>query len=220
MSSQRPGQLTAIAIVGIVLGILGTCGGLWGVAGALLQGPMQEAMREQQEKMFAGSGIPAEQLESQRGFQQQIEELNAKWVPFTATHQTLNLIASAILLAAAIMLLRTSARAPTVFVIAVAANVFVDLVGTILGIIVQQDMQEAMQGMMADMAAQQPGAPGADRMFEGIMQASSWLGICFGGAWLLVKIGYYVWGLVYLRKPEVKQLFGGTDQPAQWREAP
>lgn len=216
MSSQRPGQLTAIAILAIVLGILGSCGGLWGIGGALLQGSLQQA----QEGWMESSGMPAEQLEAQRAMQERIEEIQRKWLPFTVTHQSLNLLASALLLAAGVMLLRTNARAPGVFLGAVGANVFVDLAGGILGVVVQQDTQEVMQQMMADIAAGSPEAPGADRMFEGVMQASAWLGVCMAGGWLLLKVAYYVWGVVYLRKPEVKRLFAGEEQPAQWREAP
>lgn len=216
MSSQRPGQLTAIAIIAIVLGLMGGCAGLWGLGGALLQGQLQST----QEKWLESSGMPASQLESQRAMQHRIEEIQRKWMPFTATQQTLNLLASAALLAAGVLLLRMHARGPMLFVASVIGNLVVDLAGGVLGVVIQQDTQEVMHQMMADMAAQSPGAPGAGRMFEGIVQASSWLGVCMAGGWFLLKAAYYVWGIVYLRKPEAKRLFAGETSPAAWREAP
>ena len=78
----------------------------------------------------------------------------------------------------------------------------------ILGLVVQQDMQEAMAIMMS--SATPPGAdPQLDRMFDGIMRASAWTGVCFAIAWVLGKLGYYLWGVLYLRRPQVRSLFGG-----------
>ena len=39
---------------------------------------------------------------------------------------------------------------------------------------------------------------------EQAMSAGTTLGYCFGVAWLLLKLGYYVAGVVVLRKPEAQ----------------
>ncbi len=203
MEKKRPGGLLAIAIIGIILGSLGGCMGLWGMGSVALQGPLQESQR----RMLERSGDNP-QIQAQLAAQDEIYEVTRRWMPFTLTHQGLNLIASMVLLAASVLLLRWSGVAPAVFLGAVVANVVVDAAGSILGILVQQDTSEVMQRMMAATASGTPGAPPEmERMFEGIMQASSFVGVCFGVGWLLVKLGFYVWGVVYLRRPATRGLF-------------
>ena len=200
MASERTGALTAIAIIAIVLGLLGACGGVLGIGSLLVQGPLAETQR----RMFEQSGAPPEQIEAQLAMQDQANEVQRKWLPFTGTHQALNLIASSLLLAAGILLLRTSRTGPTLFVAAVAANAFVDIGGTVIGVLVQMDMQEVMRGMF-DTASM--GDPQMDRFLDGIMKASSWTGLCFTAVWVGLKLGYYLWGVLYLRKPAVRALF-------------
>lgn len=203
MTASRPGALTAIAIIAISLGTLGACGGVFGIGGLLIQGPLEESQR----RMLEGSGVPTEQLEAQRAAQEHMTAVQREWMPFSLTHASLNVIASALLLVAGIMLFRTSRSAPTIFLAAVALNLLVDVGGGVLGILVQQDMQEAMAMMMTSAAP--PGAdPQFERMFEGIVRASAWTGVCFAVVWMLAKLGYYVWGVLYLRRPQVRALFG------------
>jgi hypothetical protein len=200
MTSQRTGALTAIAVIAIVLGLLGACGGVMGIGGLLVQGTLGDTQR----RMLEASGAPPEHVEAQLAMQDQVNEIQQEWMPFTGTHQALNLIASSLLLAAGILLLRTSRTAPPLFVAAVAANVFVDIGGAVIGVLVQMDMQSVMQNMFSGAAM---GDPQMDRMFDGIMKASGWTGVCFAAVWVALKLGYYLWGVIYLRKPEVRALF-------------
>lgn len=199
METKRPGALTAIAIIAIVLGSLGGCMGMFGLAGAAMSGSMQEMQRE----MLEGVGSSPE-IEAQRRMQDEMAAINSKWLPFTASHQALNLLASTLLLAAGVLMLRGSPRAAVVFLAAAGVNLFVDLAGGGLGILVQQDTQEAMQSFMSTAAATQPGGPDMARMFDGIMQASGWASACFAVGWLLVKAGFYGWGAIYVRKPAAR----------------
>lgn len=200
MSSQRPGGLTAIAVIAIVIGILGACGGVMGVGGLIVQGTLQDSHR----RMLEQSGAPDPMVEQQLATQDQINAIQSRWMPFTGTHQVLNLLASSLLLAAGILLLRTSALAPMLFVVAVAANAFVDIAGAVLGVLMQMEMQEVMQGFFRGAAT---GDPQMERMFDGIMRASGWTGVCFAAVWALAKLAYYLWGVAYLRKPDVRALF-------------
>ena len=200
MSSSRPGALTAIAVIAIVLGLLGACGGVMGVGGLLVQG----ALGDTQRRMLEQSGAPTEHIEAQLAMQDQVNAIQRKWMPFTGTHQALNLIASSLLLAAGILLLRTHRTGPLLFVAAVAANSFVDIGGAVIGVLVQMDMQSVMQNMFASAGM---GDPQMDRMFDGIIEASGWTGVCFAAVWVALKLGYYLWGVVYLRRPQVRAIF-------------
>jgi hypothetical protein len=202
---SRPGQLLAIAVIGIILGSLGGCGGLVGLAGGVMQGRMME----QQVEILERSGMPAEQVDRQRRMVDRMRAVTAEWLPFTATHQVLNIVASVVLLGASVMLLRWSATGPSLFVVAAAANLIVDTGGAFVGALVQRETSEMTREMMREVSAGAgaPPPPGMGDMMEGFVQASAWMGMCLAGGWVLLKLGFYVWGVVYLRKPEVRARF-------------
>lgn len=62
MDKKRPAALTAIAIVGIVLGSLGTCGGLLGTGSLLLQDQMQAFSQQMAEMSSANDHIYQQQM--------------------------------------------------------------------------------------------------------------------------------------------------------------
>lgn len=205
---ERPGGLLAIAVIALVLGGLGGCMGLWGVVG----NAFQETMSDKQMELIEESGGSQRQAEMQRQMQERLLEVTRKWRPAVIGHQALNAIVSIFLLAAGIMLLRWNPKGLQIFFAAAIGNLVVDLGGGILQMFMQMETNEVMQQMMRDITTSDPNAPaGMGRMMDGIMQASAGVGVCFAVGWGLLKIGYYVAGLLYLRKDHVQRLF--SDEP-------
>jgi hypothetical protein len=147
-------------------------------------------------------------LESQRATEEAMNAVTRKWMPFTVTHQALNLLLSLALVGACILLLLWSPKAPLVFFVAVLGNLVVDVLGAVLGALVQRDSMDAMKQMVMSPAMTGPGAsPEAARIMEGVLGASAWMGVCVAGVLVLVKLTYYASGALYLRKPETMRLF-------------
>ncbi len=205
MDRKRPGGVLVLVVVGMLLGALGTCGGLFSVVGQLAQDQMQDFSRQMAEVSSGGNdALVEQQLEMQRA----IEELTASWRPVLIAQQLLNLLASAALFAGCVLLLRWSPSAITVFVAAAIASIVVDLAGGAIQVWVQQATSQVMQDYMANVAASDPNMPpGAERTMSAAMSAGAGVGMCFGVLWTVVKLAFYAGGIVYLRKADVRALF-------------
>lgn len=201
MDRKRPNGLLAIAIVAILLGSLGTCGGIFSIGTQLMQSQIRELSRE----LAAMSSMGNEAiLQQQVAMQERVEALSDEWRPAILTHQILNLIASFVLLFGAIGLLRWKPSAPTAFAAAAIASIAVDIGGGIVSILFQQATAAIMQDYAAGLTAATPGSP---RTFGAMMDASGSVGMVTGFLWVIVKLGFYSGALVYVRKPDVRALF-------------
>ncbi|MCC6872958.1 MAG: hypothetical protein IT378_01515 [Sandaracinaceae bacterium] len=202
MERKRPGVLLAIAIIGIGLGVLGGCMGLYTVVATSFQDALAR-MQEQAAQMQPTS----EQQEFQRELNHRIMEVQARYrIPILA-HQGLNLFASIALLIACILLLRWRSNAPGVAMFVVAANTVIDLGGAVVQSLMQRENAVAVSEAMEHLTESANAPPGMERTMQGVMGASAAMGFCWVGALLLIKLGYYVWVALYVRKPDVKAMF-------------
>lgn len=201
MTGQRPGKLTAIAVVAIILGCTGVLGAAWGLLGTAMQAPLTKA----QEGLLERAG-DTEMARAQLHMQHQLFEAMHAWMPYTLTAHVLNLLASALLLAAGILLLRWAPAAPRLFKAAVVGNVLADGAGAAIGTLMQIQTMSVMAHAMPFAAGGQNDAQ-FQRVIEAMMKATGWVGACFAGVWLLLKLGYYVWAIYTLKQPEMQRLF-------------
>lgn len=198
MDRKRPGALLAIAIIGIGLGGLGGCFGVYTILVTSLAAPFAEWQERATELQ------PDEaQREMQRELNHRLLEVQADYRAPILAHQGVNLLASLLLLAGAIALVRWKKSAPMLMTVAVIANAVVDLGGSV----VQWLISRENSAVMADVMQHFPnGPPGMERTMQGVMGASAAMGVC----WLVVivgaKLGYYVWSAIYVRKPNVREL--------------
>lgn len=201
---DRPPQLIAIALIGIVLGSIGVCVGSCTAVTPLYQGPLREVQHAELERQAEWNPVAHEQLDAQR----RLESITDSYLPLTITHQVLNLLASLALLVASILLLRWRPIAPLLFAIAAGANVLIDLAGLAVGLYVQLGTRDAMQEFMADVGGADPMAPVEMGEMMGAM-ASATIGasVCIGIGLFLVKLVYYALGVVYVRRPGTQALF-------------
>ncbi len=201
MDRKRPNGLLAVAIVAIILGSLGSCGGIISIVGQLTQSQMRAFSRQMAEVSSMGN---EEVLQQQVAMQERIEALSDSWRPAILAHQILNLIASMVLLVGAIQLLRWKPNAPTLFVAAAIASIAVDIGGGVVAILFQQATAAVMQDYAAQLGATMPGS---DRAMGAMMDASASVGIVMGIGWVVLKLGFYSGALVYARRPDVRALF-------------
>lgn len=191
MSDERPGILTAIAILGIILGALGLLGGLGGIAGAVVQDQVMD---------LPGADETQQQLAAEM-----VEMTRAYMVP-TVIGAVANLVVSGLLiLGGSWLLVRKPAGIPLMRRTVIAAIV-VDLYSAALGLYVQVKILPATQQMMRAAAAAAPGpagAPAADAAMESVMAVAMWTSLAFAVFWLVCKLAYYIVTLVALKKPDV-----------------
>lgn len=215
MAAQRPGVLTTLCVLGLVLGGLGVVGSGMGLFALLGQGAIQ-GLQERQLDQFERQAGPAGEsmVESQRQMQTRLNELQGEWLPVTASINGLNFLFSVLLVVGSVLGLGLKPRAPLVFTIAAGALMLVDTASaafsSFMSMKTMDIMKEFASGMTDDPAFHQPGAPDIGGFMESIMGAAAIGGLIFAGAWWLIKMGYYVWSLRTLRKPNIKELFSGT----------
>ncbi len=204
MSSKRPGALTAIAIIGLILGSLGTCSGLTSIGSILAQDSLQAFSRQMVET--ASMGDPSA-LQAQLEMQDRVNALAAEWRPALLGHQVLNMLASLALVAGCILLLRGKPKGPAIVIAAAAASILIDGAGGVITALYQLESSAIVEEFLAQQAASDPALAGAERSMSAIGTASARAAMLFSGVWALVKIGFYAFSIVRLRKPDVRALF-------------
>lgn len=209
MTSARPGAVTAIAIIGILLGILGTCGGLSSLTSLAVQEQLNAFSRELTLSTQGSGGF----AEAQLAMQERIAEVTLAWRPALFGHQLLNLLSSLALALGCVLLLRTHSKALAIVIGAAIVGIVVDLGGGALTAMHQLEVGAILEESFAATAASDPLLADAERSVNAIAKASAQTGILFGVLWALAKAGFYVFTIVRLRKPDVKTLFQGTERP-------
>ena len=187
---QKPGGLTAIAVICLILGSLGALMALFGIAMLLLQGSMNQFQAAQL------GGPPAELFA-------EMEALQASQFIPTLIVNGCNVIIGSLLAIGSIGVLGTKEWGRSLLRNALLAAIFFVVVRGIYSMWVQYSSMSAMSKMV-------PSGGDAGTM-EAIMQGSIIFGIVIGVIWMAVLIGFYIWSRSYLNKPPIRALFGATN---------
>jgi hypothetical protein len=191
--TERPGSLTPIAIIGIVLGSLGVLAALGGIIGLLLQ------------DQLTGLQQTAQLPEAQRELLEQTSALTRAYLVPTMIAALANLVASIFLIVGGAVLLGRKPVAVGLMTKTVIAAIVVDLYSTALAIYMQLKTKPLTDQMMRATTAEMP--PGTDAALGSFMSAAVWAGAVFTVFWLLCKLAYYIVAIVALKKPAVKAWF-------------
>jgi hypothetical protein len=201
----RPGGLTAVCIIAIVLGGLGVLGSLWGLAGLAFQSQMQEAFA-----MTKQPGMNEEAVKAGNEIQRVTQEMARRYRGVSVGMLAVNLAMAACMLAAAIMALKMN-RTACVFLVAVFAVAIVfEIVRTAINVNIQLQtgaaIAEPMSRMLGATAKRQPGADQAAAMGTMIAKASVIFGVVVAVGLAIVKAVFYGVGAWYLRRPRIREL--------------
>jgi len=196
---QRPPGIWVLAIGAILLGALGACGGVYQLGAAALREPMLAAMRDAEQRHAAAH--PEDPPNHGAELQGRALEIAAGWqIPVVAA-QAGNVLVSLFLLVCAILLLRWHPAAVVATLLALGIGAIVDLTNGGLSVAVSLETTRAM----AEMASEVGGSAGARG--ASFVTASGSVGVCFAAGWTLVKLGFYAFGALTLRRPSVRSLF-------------
>ena len=187
---QKPGGLTAIAVICLILGSLGALMALFGIAMLFLQGSMNQLQAAQP------GGPPPE-------FLAEMEALQASQFIPTLIVNGCNVIIGSLLAIGSIGVLGTKEWGRNLLRNALLAAIFFVIVRGIYSMWVQYNSMSAISKMLPS---------GEDTAtLQAIMQGSIIFGIVIGVIWMAVLIGFYVWSWIYLNKPPIRALFGATN---------
>lgn len=197
-------RVKTLSIISIVLGALGLLGAFSGAA-AFLAGP--------QKTMGAMKGMSAEEVEVQQEMAKAIVALTEDWKTFNGIVTILSFIVAAALIAGGIMSLKIRKQGrdvlATTFVVAIPLKVVQAVASVWIGMATIEILHEYLPKIMQ--AANPPGRSlpaGAQGVATSIGEAAALLGIAFGVGWILLQLGFFIVGAIYLRKPEVRATFG------------
>ena len=185
---QKPGGLTAIAVICLILGSLGALMAIFGIVMLFLQGTMNQ---------FQPGAAEAE-------FLAEMEALQASQFIPTLIINGCNVIIGSLLAVGSIGVLGTKEWGRNLLRNSLLAAIFFVLVRGIYGMWVQYSSMSAIGKMVP------PGGEGAETV-EMAMQVGIIVGIVIGVAWMAVLIGFYIWSRSYLNKPPIRALFGAAN---------
>ncbi len=197
----RAPALWVVGILAILLGMLGSCGGLFGIGGPLLQDSVLAAQQDLLDRV----GQTDEQAQRQLEIQRISVEIARRYRVPTMSGQLLNLVSSFALIIGAILLFRWSPSTFAVIAAACVGSALADVIVGVVGVLVQQESAEAMAALLGG-----SGDPQADRVAQGVFRASGTFGICFAAGWLVAKLAFYAGALLYLRRPAVRAEFAAA----------
>lgn len=201
MSSSK---VKTLSIISIILGALGLLGVFTGAV-TFFVGPRSPTKPI--------GGMTAEQLEINQAMTKAFLDLHNGWKVYSAVELILSLVVVVGLIAGGIMSLRVRPQGRSLlvntFVLAIPLKVVQAVCSVLIGVGTMEIMHEFTPKMMkAAKPAGVPGMAGVDSAVSGIVEASVVMGIVLGVGWILLQLGFYLVGLIYLRKPEVRATFG------------
>ena len=187
---QKPGGLTAIAVICLILGSLGALMALFGIVMLFFQGSMNQFQAAQP------GGPPPE-------FLAEMEALQASQFIPTLIVNGCNVIIGSLLAIGSIGVLGTKEWGRNLLRNALLAAIFFVVVRGIYGMWVQYNSMSAISKMLPS---------GEDTAtVQAIVQGGIIFGIVIGVIWMVVMIGFYIWSRIYLNKPPIRALFGATN---------
>ena len=187
---QKPGGLTAIAVICLILGSLGALMALFGIVMLFFQGSMNQFQAAQP------GGPPPE-------FLAEMEALQASQFIPTLIVNGCNVIIGSLLVIGSIGVLGTKEWGRNLLRNALLAAIFFVVVRGIYSMWVQYSSMSVISKMVP--------AGGDKATMEAIMQGTIIFGIVIGVIWMVVMIGFYIWSRIYLNKPPIRALFGATN---------
>ena len=201
-SSERPGWLTAIIVIAIILGVFGLLIGVVGLGSTIFGQQMQAAMAPR-----PNPGITPEMQKAMDQFQKEIQAITDRYFVPLLLSSLLRVVVASLLVYGGIQALSLKANGRTVLLAAFATGLVFEVFTGVLQSFMNIEMNAAMnayfEGIVGAMPAQGPGS----EVMLSIMRMSMVFGYIFQYFTTFAKIAFYVFGLVYLRRPQIVALF-------------
>lgn len=204
IASGRPGWLTALCVLAIVLGALGLMNSLMSAGGLLAGQQLQKIMRAQ-----PSPGMTPEMQEAQNKLQDAMYAVQRKyWWPIVFA-LLLRAGVALLLLIGGIRALSLKEGGRQLLLVACGVALPFELAHAILQTLIMLDNMTAMHNFAEVLANEMPkdGPPQMQNFVQTVMQGTLIVSLVFMYLWTLIKGGLYLFGLLYLRRNHIKNLF-------------
>jgi hypothetical protein len=207
MIPRRPGGLTAICVIAIILGVLGVITALMGIVGAVAGQAMQKAMAP---SMPQNMNEEAQQVQEEMN--EAIQEVGQKFMVPNVVSIICSLTLAIGLIVGGSQSLKIKPSGRTILLMVFSIAILFELVRGGFQIYVQMQilavMDEFWPRIVETSAAQQgQGGPDLETIMSVLWMVTKVSAYVFTILPVLLKAGYYVIGALYLGRENVKRLF-------------
>jgi len=203
--SGRPQILTALIVICLVFGILGLMNSLFGVVGVIGGQQLQQAF---QPKM--PSDVPQGMQKAQDKFQSDINNLQTKFRLEMIGTLAFRFVAALLLAIGGIKALGKKESGRKLLVAGCAVALAFELVQAIVQTMINTEMMTAFNSYMESVMQSLPEKPGTEnvkRVMQTVLKVTMYGAIATTYILMAVKGGVYLFGLIYLRKPHIREQF-------------
>jgi len=206
----RPGWLSFLCVLSIVLGALGLMNSLFGTIGMVAGPRFQRLMADQPRP-----GMPDDLKEAQEKMQTDMYKIQTKYIWPLGISIVLRLVVCGLLLVGGIRCLNMLEPGRKLLIIACSVALVFDLLQAILQMVITVENMTVMNEFMETMATRTQNGP---KELEAVMKAVSSFIRFFSLGLIcviaLAKIGFYIFGVLYLQKPQIMALFKTEESPS------
>lgn len=198
----RPGWLTAVCVIAIILGALGILSALATLLMTVFAGEFQAMMGTPQ-----GPGISPEMQRVQDQFQKEMNAIQDRYFVAIIAVSLFHAVVAGMLLVGGIRSLGGSAAGRSLLLAAFVAAIVYEICVGVLQSFMNIEMNSAMNSYFEGLVGTMPSAGPPPEVMVSIMQGSAVVGYVLQYVLILAKIGFYVFGINYLRRPHITALF-------------
>ena len=204
--APRPGGVTVIGVLAIILGLLGVLGGCIGGVSIFLNPMIQNAVAP------GPNANPVEKAQAEMNAQ--ISAIGERYIVPNVILMLVWFVLAGALTFGGIQLLRVRPGAATLLYYTFMGLIVFELLRTVFGVFIQLQMFPVIEEFTKRIIREGPaGNPAIGQTMASVMRFSTIIGLIFGIAWPLVKIIVYGFSMRYLAKPNVAALFVPQDRP-------
>ena len=205
-TGRRPGLLTAICVIAIILGGFGLLSSLGGLVSAIFLPWIQST--------FSTPATGSGPMQVQAEMQGEMNKVTTKFRPVNIALAVLQFPITVGLLVGGFMSLSGKQRGRKLLLGGCLAAIGFIVIQTIFALIMQWQTAEVMTNYMPKLIASQPGGAGgansqaAQQMVTSMMSAGVYLGIALVIIIAVVKLIYFGLSAAYLNKSQTRAFFG------------
>jgi hypothetical protein len=205
-ATKRPGWLTAICVIAIILGVLGVFAMLAG-AGGLVFNTM---FREQFANRPQAPGMPQGIADAQQKMQEAMYAVADRYFIADVILLPMHGLVSIFLIVAAARAMTLIPETRKLFQWALIAALIMLVAMSLKGLVQQIEMFGVMDQFIKDMAGNMPGQGGQGKdVFVTAMRVGMIIGAVFGFGWQFILCLFYALSLNYLARPNTAALYAG-----------
>jgi hypothetical protein len=200
---RRPGWLSVLCVLCIVLGSLGLVNSIFGTAGMVVGPRFQKFMANRPQP-----GLPEDFKEAQEKMQADMYKIQTKYIWPLGVSIVLRVVVCTLLLVAGIRCLNMDEKGRKLLIVACSMALVFDLLQAILQMVITMENMTVMNEFMETMATKgQSANKDVEALLKTVGSVIRFFSLGLICIIALAKIGLYIFGVLYLQKAHIRALF-------------